>query len=407
MADMPSMPLEGIKVLELATVVAAPTASRILCSYGAEVVKVENLSGDDMRRAGYSEGVVCEDYKNPLFTVVNSGKKLTAINLKSEDGIEIFWKLLEDADVFITNVRTASLRRLGLDYEAVSKRLPRLVYAHFSGYGPRGPAAASPGFDSTAFWLRSGPIADWKTGEQPFTPTYAFGDMATSSAFVSGILMALIGREHTGKGTFVTTSLYASGIWCNAIAVVAAQSDKRPAPCQAEELPSDPLSTTYRCKDGRWLGVYDNEYRRDREKIARILDIPELTSDPRYETLETLRESGALAECVKRLETVFAARSSVQWQEYLTAENIACQTACSAGDVSRDKQAVENDYVHKVTFADGMEMLLPEPPVEFGEYTRRPSVSAGRIGEDTDALLAALGYTEQEIIALRKKGAVI
>lgn len=407
MNNICSLPLEGITVLELATVVAAPTAARMLCSYGAEVIKVENLSGDDMRRAGTSEGVVCVDYKNPLFTVVNSGKKLTALNLKSSDGMEVFMRLLEQADVFITNVRSTSLVKLGLDYETLSRQLPRLIYAHFSGYGPKGPAAASPGFDSTAFWLRSGPISDWKVGNRPFTPTYAFGDMATSSAFLSGILMALLGRERTGRGTFVTTSLYASGIWCNAIAVIAAQSEGRQAACLDDELPSDPLSFAYCCKDGVWLGVYDNEYRRDREKFARILNMHELSDDVRYASLESLRESGALAECVKKIADIFMSKTGAEWQRYLTEENVACQTACSAVEVSCDQQALENGYVKNVDFADGLHMLLPEPPVDFSGYGRRQTVSAGRVGENTDAILSSLGYSEKEITAMREKNAVI
>ena len=143
MEQMKKMPLEGIRVVELATVVAAPTASRVLCAFGAEVIKVETKIGDEMRRAGEFEMVVCEDDKNP-------------------DGKAAFLKLLETADVFLTNVRLPSLGRLGLDYETLHKAYPGLVYAHFSGFGPKGPDAAKPGFDSTAFWLRSGPMADWQ-----------------------------------------------------------------------------------------------------------------------------------------------------------------------------------------------------------------------------------------------------
>ena len=179
------MPLEGIRVVELATVVAAPTAGRMLCAYGAEVIKVETAIGDEMRRAGEFEMVICEDDKNPLFTIQNSGKTLTSINLKNPDGKEAFLRLLDTADVFLTNVRAASLGRLGLDYETLHERFPQLIYAHFSGFGPKGPAANNPGFDSTAFWLRTGPLADWQApGSFPFTPTYAFGDMATSSVLL-------------------------------------------------------------------------------------------------------------------------------------------------------------------------------------------------------------------------------
>lgn len=407
MENCKSMPLTGINVLELATVVAAPTASRVLCSYGADVIKVESLAGDDMRRAGDSEGVVCQDNKNPLFTVVNTGKKLIALNLKTVEGMEVFLKLLAWADVFVTNVRMASLERLGLDYASVSKQFSGLIYAHFSGYGPKGPASSSPGFDSTAFWLRSGPMADWMVGTRPFTPTYAFGDMATSSAFVSGILMALLGRERTGNGTFVTTSLYASGIWCNAIGIIAAQSELRnPLGKGPEYLPADPLSDVYCCSDGMWLGVYDNEYRRDRDKFARILDFPQMAEDPRYASLESLRESGAMRECFEKLQQIFASKTGTQWQEYLTQENVACQVACTAASVSYDVQAIENGYIDKVVFSDGMEMMLPEPPIAFDSYTRRTSESVGKLGENTDELLFSLGYSNEEISSMHQKGIV-
>ena len=161
MEQMKKMPLEGIRVVELATVVAAPTASRVLCAFGAEVIKVETKIGDEMRRAGEFEMVVCEDDKNPLFTIQNSGKRLTSIDLKNPDGKAAFLKLLETADVFLTNVRLPSLGRLGLDYETLHKAYPGLVYAHFSGFGPTPPSPVL-----TA--RRSGcAAARWPTGKCP------------------------------------------------------------------------------------------------------------------------------------------------------------------------------------------------------------------------------------------------
>ena len=299
MEQMKKMPLEGIRVVELATVVAAPTASRVLCAFGAEVIKVETKIGDEMRRAGEFEMVVCEDDKNPLFTIQNSGKRLTSIDLKNPDGKAAFLKLLETADVFLTNVRLPSLGRLGLDYETLHKAYPGLVYAHFSGFGPKGPDAAKPGFDSTAFWLRSGPMADWQVpGSFPFTPTYAFGDMATSSAFLSGILMALIGKKSTGMGTFVSTSLFASGIWCNAIGVVSHQPQFGGERPNDPLRPADPFCHFYECSDGKWIGVFDNEYRRELPKFANLFGMPEIADDPRAASLEALHETDFVVEIV-------------------------------------------------------------------------------------------------------------
>lgn len=408
MAENIKMPLEGIKVVELATVVAAPTAGRMLSAYGAEVIKVESLTGDDYRVAGNFECVVCEDYKNPLFTIQNSGKKLVSIDLKQPDGKKAMLRLLDGADVFLTNVRTGGLQRLGLDYESLHERFPRLVYAHFSGFGPKGPVASNPGFDSTAFWLRSGPMADWQVpGSFPFNPTYAFGDMATSSVLFSGILMALIGRECTGHGTRVDTSLFASGIWCNAVAVVSHQPQfggKRPLdPLR----PADPFSQFYMCSDGKWIGIFDNEYQRDLPKFAKLFGMPDLVENPEYASLSALAESDAIVEFVQRLNELFLTRSSGEWREYLSSNNVSCEVMHCIRDVSMDEQALANGYVKELKFKDGLSVMMPRPPVHFSDYEQRDYVPTGRIGEDTDRVFMAMGYTEEEISQLRDKKTIL
>ena len=402
-----SMPLEGIKVVELATVVAAPTASRMLCAYGAEVIKVETMIGDEMRRAGEFELVVCEDYKNPLFTIQNSGKKLTAINLKTSEGKEAFLKLLEDADVFLTNVRLPSLGRLGLDYDTLHDRFPRLIYAHFSGFGPEGPDAAKPGFDSTAFWLRTGPMADWQApGSFPFTPTYAFGDMATSSVFLSGILMALIGREKTGKGTMITTSLLASGIWCNAIGVVSHQPQFGGARINDPLRPADPFCHFYCCSDGKWIGVFDNEYRRELPKFAELFGMQDILSDSRCESLEALTQTDAVAEVVQRLNEIFLTKTSAEWLAYFEENNVSCELMRTIRDVSTDPQAIANEYIHPVTFKDDLTVMMPCPPVKFSELGMREYIPAGKLGENTDEVFANLGYSKEQIDLMRKNGVI-
>lgn len=402
-----NMPLAGVKVVELATVVAAPTTSRMLCAYGAEVVKVETLYGDEMRRAGKTELTPYEDYKNPLFTVHNSNKRLTSINFKDPEGKAALLKLIGEADVFITNVREASLRRSGLDYDTLRESFPQLIYAHFSGFGPKGPVASNPGFDSTGFWLRSGPMADWQVeGSFPFVPTYAFGDMATSSVLLSGILMALLGREKTGRGTKVETSLFASGIWCNSVGVVETQFERRhlnPDPFR----PADPFDTTYKCADGKWIGVYVNEYKKDKAKLAKLLGMEDILEDPRYDDIATLAESGVIVEAVKRCNEIFLTRTSAEWRELLSANSVSCEVMQSTCDVSRDSQAIENHYVEELEFAGGLKVMMPCPPVHFSEYTRRPYEPTGEIGKDTDAVFASLGYSGEEIARLREKGAIL
>lgn len=402
-----NMPLAGLKVVELATVVAAPTAGRMLCAYGAEVIKVETLYGDEMRLAGEWEQVVCEGRKNPLFTIQNSGKTLTSINLKSEEGKEAFHRLLAGADILLTNVRMPSLRRLELDYETLREKYPRLIYAHFSGFGLEGPDAAKPGFDSTAFWLRNGPLADWQApGSFPFTPTYAFGDMATSSVLFSGILMAVIGRAQSGHGSLVSTSLQASGIWCNAIGVVSHQKAFAGDRVNDPLCPSDPLSHFYKCGDGRWIGVFDNEYSRELPKFAALFDMPELLDDERFVSLEALRRTGATRELVEKLNAMFLTRSSQDWLDYLTENNVSCELMHRLSDVSQDEQALANGYIQPVEFEDGLNVMMPCPPVKFSEYRMRDYVPAGCLGDDTQRVFTDLGYTAGQIEEMRAKGAI-
>jgi crotonobetainyl-CoA:carnitine CoA-transferase CaiB-like acyl-CoA transferase len=394
-----NLPLEGVKVVELASVVAAPTCARVLCAYGAEVIKVEPLDGDVMRTGGVHEFVPYEDDLNPLFTIHNSNKKFLALDLKKEQGKTILMDLIRDADIFITNIREQSLIRNGLDYESLKKKFPALIYAHFSGYGPKGPAAANPGFDITAFWLRAGAVADWQTkGSFPFVPTYAFGDMATSSVFLSGILMALYAKEKTGKGTKVSTSLFASGIWCNAIGVVQTQFERKhlnPDPLR----PSDPFSQTYLCKDGRWIGIYCNEYVKDKPKFAALLGIEDMVDDPRYKDVDTMQRTGSIEEITERCNKIFLTRTSQEWREYLSTNNVSCEIMMESQEVSRDPQAIDNHYMVPVEYPDAAhtKVMMPTPPLSFSDYGCRTYKPTGRIGEDTDAILQEMGYSPEEI----------
>lgn len=402
------MPLQGVKVLELSTVVAAPTTARVMAAYGADVIKVESSSGDVMRLGGTHEFTPYTDECNPLFTIHNSNKKFISLNYKDPEGKKILLDLIGKADVFITNIRENSLIRNGLDYETLRNSFPALIYAHFKGYGDKGPSASDPGFDITAYWLRSGPIADWQTsGSFPFVPTYAYGDMVTSSAFLSGIMMALYARKDTGKGTKVETSLYASGIWSNAIGVVQTQFERKhlnPNPLR----PTDPFSQTYRCKDGRWIGIYCNEYVAEKEKLAKLFGIEDIIDDPRFDSIDTMQKTGAIEEVVQRCNAIFLTKTAREWRDYFSSHNVSCEIMKESREVSKDPQAIENGYMVPVEFPDKdhTEVMMPMPPISFSAYENRKYKPTGKIGENTNEILSSLGYTEEEIRNLKESGAV-
>lgn len=402
---MQELPLKGIKVLELATVVAAPTVARMMASYGADVIKVESPSGDLLRSIGAGFCLPVEPDNNPLYDLCNSGKKMVALDLKKPEGMAVFHKLLAQSDVFVTNVRMRSLEKMGLGYDNLKEKYPRLIYGHFSGFGLTGPDVDRPGFDSTAFWLRSGASQDWLTpGAFPLRPSFAFGDLATASSFLSGILMALYGRSSTGHGTLVSTSLQHSGIWCSACAVLDSQYG-REYPVSRYQ-PWNPFSDLYECADGEWLAVMEKEYVRDKATMARILDLPELLNDPRYQDLATMRESGVTEVLSRKLEALMRSRPCKEWERLFDENDIPNERLLHYREIPQDAQAVANNVFDRISYKDGATPAFATPPIRFSDYGKRDTEQAGYIGADTDTVLAELGFSPEQIRKLRESSVI-
>ncbi|MEZ6024138.1 MAG: CoA transferase, partial [Hyphomonadaceae bacterium] len=198
--------LTGLKIVEYATYIAAPGAGGVMADWGADVIKVEPPGGDPIRMFFASVGV--EEAANPVFDMDNRGKRGIVLDTAQAGGRDALLKLVDGADVFLTNVRPGGLKRAGLDPEALMARNPRLVYATLTGYGLEGPDADRPGMDSAAFWARSGLAAMFRPkGGDPVQLRTAFGDHVASLAIVGGVLAALHERQSTGKGRLVDASL--------------------------------------------------------------------------------------------------------------------------------------------------------------------------------------------------------
>ena len=405
MENLKEMPLQGIKVIELASVVAAPSASELLCAYGAEVIKIESSGGDILRRAGKQMNVPCEDYKNPVFTMHNNGKTLLKIDLKKKEGKELIFKLLEDADIFITNMRYGPLKNLGLNYGALKERFPKLIFADLSGFGKKGPDASKRAYDATAFWMRSGAVCDWtEKGNVPFTPAYGFGDIAVSFMFLSGILMALIGRERSGHGTELSTSLMAAGVWCNGNALIRSQFNKHRNPDQLHPL--DMFANYYECKDGRWIGIFINNYKAELPKTAKLMGIEDILSDPRYESYDSLRKTDAAHEAVLRLNKIFKEKSAAEWKKYLSSHDVACEVVSRLNEIVDDKQVNANYLLEEVQFKDELKVKMPVPPITFSAYGRREIKPAGKVGENNEEFLKNSGFSAEQIDLLKEKGII-
>ena len=402
-------PLKGIKVVELATAVAAPVAARIMASFGAEVIKVETPPyGDFLREVVAGQMKRRREDENPLFDIFNTGKKTIALNLKKEQGMEIFLELLENADVFVTNVRMKSLKGLGLDYDTLKERFPGLVYAHISGYGLEGPNVDAPGFDITAFWMMTGGSTDCvEPDARPLFPSFAFGDITSASNLLSGILMALLAKKSGGSGTFISTSLFNTGMWSNASSIIKAQGPT------AEVFPAshydtwDPFSFLYRCSDGRWIGIMEKRYTDDRPRFAKLFGLPELMEDPDFESLDRMNRAGKGRDIVRKMEEIIGSKTSAEWKEIFDENDVANSVAQHFSEIPEDPQARANNYLEDMEYYGGFEYSIPTPPVQFSEYDRIPFAKVPSAGSDTDEILRALGCSEEQLSALRSEKVII
>ena len=311
---------------------------------------------------------------------------LTAL---SPDGRRV--RLVAGADVFITNYPARVREKLGFNFAALEKLNSRLIYASFSGYGDNGPEADKPGFDTTAWWARSGMMdAVRAAGAPPARSTGGMGDHPSSLAVLSGILMALYRREKTGRGAEVTSSLIANGVWANAFLVQAALCGAVFPERKPREHASNALATFYQCRDGEWLILSIHNEERLWPELVACVERPELAGDPRFLTKpDRLVHARAL---IDELDAAFAARDRDDWRRRLNARGILFEVVAPVTDVPTDRQALENDIL--VPFSDSELKTVNSPFWISGETKVRPRM-APEIGQHTDEVLATVAESRR------------
>jgi len=390
-------PLEGIRIVELGTYVAVPKCARILSDWGADVIKIESLIGDEWRNIGKGLGVTCKPDNNPLYHPENMNKRNLALNLKTPEGLKILMELIETADIFVTNSRVRSLEKMGLDYASLQNRFPKLIYGLFTGYGQKGPDKDRPGFDVAAFWTKGGMPVEWTVkGHPPFKPQPGFGDSACASMFLAGLLAALFSREKTGKGDFLEISLFGAALWFNSTGVVSCQPQYgRTFPRGIEDCPA-PYNLPFQTKDGDWimwsLPNWDKNARY--KDLLRSLDMEEYINDPRFASLkETGNHRLALREI---FEKKFLEYTTQELVRRLTEGDFVFSIAANPKDVIRDEQAWANGFLKKIKMEDGEEVIFPTNPVQFASFTPDFNLAAP-LGRDTKGILTELGYGAETI----------
>jgi crotonobetainyl-CoA:carnitine CoA-transferase CaiB-like acyl-CoA transferase len=395
-------PLEGVRVVELGVWVAGPSAGGILADWGADVVKIEPPTGDPFRGL-YVQVAGVDIPANPPFELDNRGKRSVVLDLGHEAARAIVDRLLERADVFLTNLRGPTLARLGLDHPQLAARFPRLVYARVSGYGERGPDADRPAYDVGAFWARTGMVAALTPeGSDPPLQRGAMGDHTAGMTLAGGVAAALLARERTGRGQLVTTSLLRVGAFVMGWDANAALRLGIHATPMERRTMANPVISSYRAADGRWFWLLGLQGQRHWPDLVRAVDKPEWLDDPRFATMPARREHATAL--VAALDEIFASAPMVEWAARLDAAGMWWAPVQTVEELLEDPQAHAAGLFVDVPQADGATAPAIASPLDFSDTRWTVEAPAPECGQHTELVLLELGYDWEEIAALRDQG---
>ncbi|MDA0264414.1 MAG: CoA transferase [Chloroflexi bacterium] len=401
--------LEGLKVLEIANWVAAPSACAILADMGAEVVKIEHPeTGDPVRSVDVSaQGIVqYSSGVNTVFELLNRGKRSVAVDLGDPQGQEIVQKLAAQSDVVVTNLTPHRQERYRLRYEDLSGLNPRTIYLALTGYGTEGPERDRSGFDYAAFWARSGIMAS--LGEDGGPPTQqrpGMGDQTTSLALTAAIGMALYERERSGQGQRIDCSLLHTGMWVIGCDVMAALKTQAPVNRVARKDVGNPLANFYQAADGKWLQLVMIESERFWDGFCAALGLKEIADDPRFSSHVSRGQHNG--ELVETIEDRFALESFDHWAARLDEQGCIWAPIQTVDQVVDDPQVHANGYTATLTHLEEGDFKILTPPVKYSRTPGKAASAAPELGQDTETTLLELGYTWDDIIALKEQGAII
>jgi crotonobetainyl-CoA:carnitine CoA-transferase CaiB-like acyl-CoA transferase len=403
--------MQGVKVIEVAEHTFAPSAGVLLADWGANVIKIERTvgGGDPARnlRVLHQPG----QKRNGFFEVANRGKRSIALDLTRPEGREQFYKLIETADVFITNLRTDARVKLGIEAADLMKRRPTLIYARATGYGMKGPMASDGGFDYPSSWCRSGSafVQTPLDGGPPPRQPGSVGDLTGGATLAGAICGALFRRERTGKGAVVDHSLYGVGAYIMTQAMASASLAPEPEPGSGATTPAapraeNPISRLYKTSDDRWLCLcllMDKWF----PDLARRIGREDMITDPRYAT-ENAKYANSVA-MIAELTPIFASKTLAEWSRILAGMEGVWAPLLSPAEVVADEQAIANGIVTKVTDEDGDSYMAACTPGMFDERPIGELRASPAYAQHSDQVMREIGLDDQAIADLRKAGVLL
>ena len=394
--------LDGIKVLDMATVWAGPLASAYLADQGAEVVKVEPKEGEMLRRIQVHRPVVSGEARS--FLVAGRGKRSIAVDITVPQGREIVYRLVKTADVLIHNFRPGVVERLGYDYPTLSGLNSRLIYVDVVAYGHQGPYAGRRGYEPL-FQSLAGVMDRQRLPDG--TPVGAgvwISDMATPFAIDTGVALALYHREKTGLGQKVETSLLHMELAMQTVDLVEVEREE-PLTGGPDDWRPDPVWASYRCADGRWViicAITDKEFR----DLCNALEIPKLPEEPQF---ATPRARGQNRDDLYTLVSgILSTRPREEWLQAFERHDVPVAPVVDMEEVIGQPQIRENGMVIETEHPVAGRVSTIANPIRLSAAAPDPSPRpAPLLGEHTDEVLGELGYSAGEVSSLRAEGVVL
>ena len=395
------MPLDGIRVLDLTIWVQGPLTSMMLADLGAEVIKIEKPGQGDFARgvrSMFGQPQTLASGQSLMFEIVNRNKKAIAIDLRQPEGQQVFYRLVEHADVVVTNLHPATLREFRVDRETLLALKPDLIYAHATGFGPQGPHAEDPCQDTVGM-ARSGFMFSSPTADG--APTYPPGgltDILSGTMLGFGVLAALLARERTGISQTVWASQVSAMMWLqyyNIAQVTNMGADF--APFERTTV-ANPLMNLYRCADGQWIACGMAVAQRFWPDFCAVMGVPELEHDPRFVTdkQRTVNRTALIA----MLDQAFATQPRAYWEQLFREKEFWFSVVHKTSDLAADPQVRANHYL--VELDSGLKTVAF--PFALEKTPVPPTQGAPTFGAHTDEILQHLcGYTIEEILALKEK----
>jgi crotonobetainyl-CoA:carnitine CoA-transferase CaiB-like acyl-CoA transferase len=392
----------GLKVVDLASFIAGPSAAVILSDFGADVIKVEPPSGD-LWRHGHQIPPQPQAKDPYPWHLANRNKRGMTLDLKSPSAQQVLEKLVKWADVLIVNTPHPARKKLQLEYADVVRWNSRLIYADLTGFGEKGPDANLPGFDITSYWARSGLLSMTRdAGAPPTWPVAGSGDNATAVGLFSAIVTALYRRERTGEGAYVTTSLLAEGVWSASVSIQAALCGAKFYGPHDRKNPANAAMNVYRAADDTWFVLIVTS-----DKLADVVKAigrPDLLTDPRFSDPTMLAANRPQLTAI--LDEVFGAQPMAHWYEVFNALHVTFGAVRGPQEVIDDPQLRLNDIVVPLEGAGGKLTSTISSPIQVHGVAKVPAKRAPEIGEHNEELLKQLGFSATEIDGLRASGAV-